>query len=239
VYKRLAQDGTAALEQLFDHVRELLAARLHPFVDTSLAPFASGIYAIDQSTLDPVARTLPPLRPLLDGDPRLLPGKLDAVFDVRRQLWHQLTYTADAHQNEKAEARTLITDLPAGSLLVADLGYFGFRWFDDLTDAGYHWFSRLRTKTSYVVIHPFYEDEETLDALIWLGAYRADRAKHAVRLVQFRQGRTLYRYITNVRDARVFPPSMLVQVYACRWEPAPRCGDQGSGGCRAPFVKVL
>ena len=33
-------------------------------------------------------------------------------------------------------------------------------------------------------------------AIVWLGVHRADRAKHAVRLVQ---GNTLRRYITNVR----------------------------------------
>jgi hypothetical protein len=28
----------------------------------------------------------------------------------------------------------MLANLPPGSLIVADLGYFGFRWFDDLTD---------------------------------------------------------------------------------------------------------
>jgi hypothetical protein len=29
--------------------------------------------------------------------------------------------------------------------------------FDDLTDQGYFWISRLRAKTSYVPIHVFYQ----------------------------------------------------------------------------------
>jgi hypothetical protein len=53
-----------------------------------------------------------------------------------------------------------------------------------------------------------------------LGAYRADRAKHAVRLVQFRQGGVLRRYVTNVLDPRVLPPADLARLYACRWDVA-------------------
>jgi hypothetical protein len=33
---------------------------------------------------------------------------------------------------------------------------------------------------------------------IWLGAYRSDRAAHAVRLIQFRKGNRTFSYITNV-----------------------------------------
>ena len=102
-------------------------------------------------------------------------------------------------------ARDLAAELPVGTLLVADLAYFGFAWFDWLTDRSYHWLSRLRAKTSYEVVHVFHQRGEVFDGIVWLGAYRADRAKHAVRLVTFRQGRTMRRYITNVRDPHTFP----------------------------------
>ena len=63
----------------------------------------------------------------------------------------------------------------------------------------------LRDKTSFEPIHVFYADGETRDELAWLGKYRADRAQHAVRLVQFRRGTVLHRYLTNVRDPVVLP----------------------------------
>ena len=47
-------------------------------------------------------------------------------------------FQPDPHQNEKVLARELVEELPAGTLVVADLGYFGFAWFDWLTDRGYH-----------------------------------------------------------------------------------------------------
>ena len=54
------------------------------------------------------------------------------------------------------------------------------------------------------MLHTYYEDGDTFDGIIYLGAYRADRAKHAVRLVTYRKGRTLYRYITNVLSPHEF-----------------------------------
>src|SRR3712207_8862748 len=59
---------------------------------------------------------------------------------------------------------------------------------------------------------------ETFDGLVWLGKHRADRAKHAVRLVQFRHGATLYRYATNVHDPVLFPMADVARLYARRSE---------------------
>jgi putative transposase len=182
-----------------------------------LAPFAPEIVALAETTLDPVARRLG----TADGTAppaRRLPGKLAGVFDVRRQLWRTVQVITDVHQNEKVAARGLLTDLPRGTLILADLGYFGFRWFDDLTDAGYFWISRLRAKTSYRVEHVFYQCGDTFDGLVWLGGYRADRTKHLVRLVQYRHGTHLHRYVTNVRDPHRLPLAHLVALYARRWD---------------------
>ena len=67
-------------------------------------------------------------------------------------------------------------------------------------------------------LHVFYRDGDTLDALVWLGKHRADRAKHAVRLVQFRHGATLHRYLTNVLSPRRLPLAEVARLYARRWD---------------------
>ena len=148
VYKRLHSAGTKPLERLFEQISGVLAERLQGVVTEKLAPFAEGVVCIDESTLDAMSRRLPPLREIPQGDSRLLPGKLAGVFDVRSQQWRTVMFQPDPHQNEKVLARELVEDLPAGTLVVADLGYFGFAWFDWLTDRGCHWLSRLRAKTS-------------------------------------------------------------------------------------------
>jgi hypothetical protein len=218
VYKRLERAGGAAMERLFADLTAVLTARLDAHADRSLAPFAAEVYALDETALDPVARRLPALRGVPAGDARLLPGKLAGVFDVRRQLWRVVAHLPDPRQNEKVAARGLVEGLPKEALLLFDLGYFAFEWFDDLTDADRWWVSRLRDRTSHEVLHVFYRDGETLDALVWLGRYRADQAKHAVRLVQFRRGRALHRYVTNVRDPHLLPPAEVARLYARRWD---------------------
>lgn len=215
VYKRLAQSGTAPMEDLLRQVSAVLDERLTPLLPRlgpDLAPFASAVVSLGESTLDPLARRLPG-----QGE-RHLPGKLAGVFDLRRQQWHSVQFIPDAQQNEKVAARALVASLPPRSLIVADLGYFSFRWFDDLTNGGHLWISRLRRKTSYTVVHTFSQHGDTFDGLVWLGAHRADRAAHLVRLVRFRHGAQIRQYVTNVRSPETLPVAEIARLYARRWD---------------------
>ena len=228
VYKRLESEGTTPMQRLFRQVSEVLAQRLAPFERSELAPFASGVWELDQSSLDQVARTLPALRAAPPGDPLLLPGKLSALYNVRTQQWKHIQQIESPTQNEKVAARAMLERLveegvEEGSLILADLGYFGFEWFDWLTEHKMWWVSRFRAKTSFEVIHHFYtgQDEQGRpfsDSLIWLGAYRADRAGHAVRMVTFWQGTSEYSYITSVLDPHKLTMLDIARVYARRWD---------------------
>lgn len=218
IYKRLAADDGRSMRWLFDQITTVLHQRLEPLVEPDLAPFATDILAIDETTLDPVRKHLPVLRDVPAGDRRLLPGKLAGLFDVRRQVWRTVEYVTDARQNEKVMARELLAQVAPGSLLLMDLGYFSFAWFDELTDGGYVWISRLRKQTSVTVEHVYLHQGELFDGVVWLGKHRADRAKHAVRLVRIRhQGRT-YAYLTNVLDPKQLPADELVRLYSRRWD---------------------
>lgn len=218
VYKRLAQSGLEPLQNLFEKISAVLRERLAPFVQHQLAPFAREVLALDATTLDKVARVLPTLRGVAAGDDQLLPGKAAGLFDLRRQQWRKVVFVQEPRQNDKVQARTLVEGLPPETLLLADLGYFGFAWFDDLTQRQIWWISRLREKTSYTLRHCFYAQGDTRDEIVFLGQYRADRAASAVRLVQFRVGERRYQYITNVLDPRLLPMGEIAQLYARRWD---------------------
>ena len=200
VYKRLDSEGTAPIQKLFEQVSNVLAKRLARFERRDLAPFASGVWALDQTTLDQVARTLPALTGVSATDPQLLPGKLSGLYNLRARQWKHVEFVDSPTQNDKVNARDMLGVLvqegvAEGSLILADLGYFGFEWFDWLTAHKMWWVSRLRAKTTYQVIHTFYAGKDEhgkaySDCIVWLGAYRADRASHAVRLVHFWSGST-------------------------------------------------
>ncbi len=218
VYNRLEKGGTSELETLFKWVSQALKERLSPYVSTQLASFATGVYALDTTTLDQVARYLPKLRGVAPGDDQLIPGKLAAAFDIRRQQWHHIQHIESMRENDKVSARNLLATIEKGALILADLGYFGFRWFDDLTDGGYFWVSRWRKKTSFEILHVFYQSAEVFDGVVWLGKYRGDRAAHAVRLITYQNGSTTYRYLTNVLDPRTLSIHDVAQLYARRWD---------------------
>ncbi len=193
VYKRLEQ-GWMPLAHLFERVSLLLAQWLQPALQAyhqqhaTLAAFASEVVALDEMHLDQVSRRLPIFRHLKRGDAQLLPGKLVALFDVRLQQWRAIDYIAQAKQNGMQEARALLGSVKQGALVLADLGYFCFQWFDELTDLGYSWISRVKENTSVVVLHTYYEAGETFDRLVWLGAWNI-KGKYAVRQVQFLKAR--------------------------------------------------
>lgn len=220
VYKRVAQEGSDGLKTLLVQVTDLLDQRLAPWLPglvPPLAEFATDIVALDETTLDPLARSLPATtRKPAQG--RVLPGKLAVLFDVRRQRFRAVQIIADAAQNEKVAARDLLAGLARGTLVLVDRGYFAFQFFDDLSDQGLWWVTRWREKTSYTVIQTFAQHGDTFDGLVWLGAHRSDRAAHPVRLIQFRLGNQLCRYLTNVCDPQLLPLHEVAQLYARRWD---------------------
>lgn len=223
VYKRLEQEGWKPLAEVFERVSQLLAQWLQSALQVyqqqhaPLAAFASEVIALDEMHLDQVSRRLPILRHLKKGDMQLLPGKLVALFDVRLQQWRTIDYIAQAKQNGMQEARALLGSVKQGALLLADLGYFCFQWFDELTDRGYSWISRVKENTSVVVLHTYYQAGETFDRLVWLGAWNI-KGKYVVRQVQFRQGGELRQYFTNVCNPTVLPLSEIARLYARRWD---------------------
>jgi len=215
--QRLQQAGSAPLQDLFATLGSWVQTVLSPPACT-LAPFASHIIALDETKLDALIRRLPWQRQHQVGDPALLAGKLAALFDIRQQRWLRLHYVPDALRNCKLEVLTLLEDLPWHSLLLFDLGYFSFPFFDYLTERGYYWISRYREKTRYQLLHVYYQQGVLLDALVWLGSAHGPHAARAVRLVRFDDGRYLRLYFTNVLDPLQLPLGDIARLYARRWD---------------------
>ncbi|GCE04850.1 IS4 family transposase [Dictyobacter aurantiacus] len=218
IRKRLLHTSLDVWQRLLLRVSTGLHAQTQAVAQCDLLPWVSHIFALDQTTLDAVQRRMQDVRDEAVDSPRLLVGRLAALFDVRRQQWVRILFREDVFANEKLLVQDVVRGLPAGSLLLADLGYFSFPWFDWLTDQGFFWLSRMREKTSYQILHVFVQQGTTLDALVWLGAYRADRCAHRVRLIQFEHHGKLYQYLTNICEPDRLSMSEAARLYARRWE---------------------
>jgi hypothetical protein len=218
VRKRLLKGDMGSLQALLTRISAALLPWTTQYQDDQLAPFASDVLALDQSTLDAVRCGCEDVREEPKGSPRLLVGKVTGFFDIRRQQWVRLLFGDDVFANEKVFVEELFHGILPGTLILADLGYFCFSWFDWLSDQGCWWISRVREKTSYTLEHVFLKQGTTLDALIWLGASRSDCTKHLVRLIQFEHEGILYCDLTNVCDYELLSMNDIARVYARRWD---------------------
>jgi len=222
VYNRLERSSSAGMQHLLEQVTQAIQAAWPDLSSVTYARFATAIVALDRTTLDPLLRKLKLLRNVPPGTASLLAGTLTCLFDLRRQQWLRVEFDRDATQNEKKDVARMLTGLAAGTLLLFDLGYFSFPWLDTLTQAGYFFVTRFREKVSYEIVHRLYEGTQhgvaLLDALVYLGVHRADRAAHAVRLIQVQVGSATYRYLTNVLDPRELPAWQVAGLYQRRWD---------------------
>lgn len=214
IYRRLQRAGPTAMAQIFAALTQLLRATPG---DRQLAPFAREIVALDETTLDQVRRQ-GAKRAIPKGDDQRIPGKITALFDVRRQLFRTIRLHASFRENEKVPAWRMVRSLPKRSLILTDLGYFSFPFYDRLTNHRLYWVARYREKTSFQAVHCFWEVDGSGEWLIWLGTRRADRAAHLVRLIAVRRGAVTHRYLTNVTNPRRLSASEVVQLYARRWD---------------------
>jgi hypothetical protein len=218
VYNRLAEQGSQVMFALFTQISGFLRSRLAPYQEGSLARSFSEVLAMDESQLDQVCRWLWELRGLPRGDEGLLPGRMAGLFDVRLQQWKRLDVLTDALSNSRVHAPNLLSSVSKGALLLFDRGYYGFEWFDSLTREGYFWISRMVNKGSYTVEHILLQKDGYFEALVYLGAYRADQAAYLVRFVSFRYRGHWYRYLSNVLDPHRLTGAEIAQLYARRWD---------------------
>jgi hypothetical protein len=152
------------------------------------------------------------------GDPALLAGRLCGLFDVRRQQWKRIDFLPNALSHCQVKALEMLDQVRAGALLLFDLGYFNFEWFDDLTKRGVWWVSRVKNKCSWTVEHVLVDRDGYGEALIFLGAYRTDQTAYLMRLIRFRYRGQWYSYITNVLDPNQLSGAQIVRLYARRWD---------------------
>lgn len=111
----------------------------------------------------------------------------------------------------------LLSALPPGGLLIFDLGFFKFPWFDEFTESGKFFVTRLREKTAYKVCRRLSQSTYYSDEIIEMGQYRSNPCRHKVRLVSVLWGKNWYYYLTNVLDPNQLSAQQVCELYRRRW----------------------
>ncbi len=193
-----------------------IAARTRPLppLFQALRARFRACYAVDGTTLEALFRKVPSLQEAPDAP---LAGHLGVVCDLFTHLPAKLWWREDPSTNDKALTPALLAWLVPNSLLVFDLGYFAFPFFDALTAAKCWFVTRLREKTSYTVEKVLVNRPQVRDRIVRLGKYRSNPSVHSVRLVEVYLGGAWRAYITNVLDPKKLTVVEVVELYHYRW----------------------
>jgi hypothetical protein len=218
IYNRLGQNGLALMQTLCAQISQWIFEDCAPFEDRTLAPFASEVIALDESILDPRKRWIADLRGVPTGAKALLAGRLSCLFDLRRQCWRRIDFFPNAVANCQLNAKNMLSGLPAKTLLLFDLGYYNFEWFDDLTRSGFFWVSRLRSNSSWKHMHWLIQRDGYSEALVFLGAHPRDQSGYVVRVIRIRYRGKWYVWATNVLSPFDLPGADVARLYARRWD---------------------
>ena len=219
IAKRLDTLPATALAEVFTDVSARLQAQPPPQLPhlekwaEVQARFAQ-IAMVDGSTLEALRKKTATLQ----VQPGLvLAGRMMVMVEAftHRPLWHR--YTEDAAANDKRFGAEILAVVPAGGLLIFDLGFFSFLWFDEFTEQHKSFVTRLRQNTAYRTTHvlslsPYYRDE-----LIEVGLYRSNPCRHSLRLISVLWRGQWYRYLTNVLDPAQLSARQVCELYRHRW----------------------
>lgn len=171
-------------------------------------------YVADGSTLEAMRRKLTAVQ--AERSP-LLGGKMMCVLDLFTRRVHQAWYSQSSKTDDKDFCQQLVAAVVAGGVLVFDLGFFKFAFFDAFTAHGKYFVTRRREKSASRVVETLSRGPRYRDEIIALGVYRSNPCEHPVRLVSVLWGTTWYRYLTNVLDDKKLSAREVCAVYRQRW----------------------
>jgi hypothetical protein len=217
ITKRLDVMPAAVIGQLCAEVWPRLQAQAPPLPPPHWAPVLAHfprLAIVDGSTLEALRKKAKAVR---EQPGLVLAGKVMVMVEAfsHRPLWQD--YTEDALVNDKRFAGAILAALPPGGLLVFDLGFFSFLWFDAFTEGAKYFVTRLRHKTAYRTVQILSRSPYYCDEIIQLGQYRANPCRHPVRLVSVLWQGAWYRYLTNVLEPQRLSARQVCELYRRRW----------------------
>ena len=174
----------------------------------------SVIWIADGSTLEQLRKRLK----ASEKESGKLAGRIMMIVEAFTQVPVTVWYQKNERCNDKVWAEQLINELPTSGLLVVDLGFFSFPWFDQFTKEGKYFLTRMRGKTSYQIKQVLSAGKLYRDEIITLGQYRSNPCHSTVRLVSVLWGNTWYDYLKNVLDSEQLSAEEVGDLYRRRWQ---------------------
>jgi hypothetical protein len=209
--------------ELFERVLMDILPRMHQRWQARQRPLSTAmawalehfeaVWILDGSTLDALLRKVGLLR---EGEGPILAGRMAALLNAASMLPHQIWYEEDSQAHDQTFWERAAAQLERGVLLLIDLGFTNYSWFDDLTIAGIWFVTRAKSNAAYQVEHILHTSAHLHDRVICLGQGKT-QCQNLMRLVEFQLGNCWYRYLTNVLDPDLLPAEYVAELYQQRW----------------------
>lgn len=165
----------------------------------------------DGSTLDALVRKVGLLR---ESETNPLAGRMTALLSLVTRLPRQVWYEADPQAHDQRFWPQILAALPAGALLIFDLGYTNFGRFLELGAAQITFVTRAKSNLAFQLERVIVRSAQVHDQLVWIGS-NSDR--QLIRLVQVLYQGKWYRYLTNELDPERLPAAYVLALYHQRW----------------------
>ena len=215
--KRLMNLPVRFFAHMFEQVMEHLSEKRSP--PSSLTGWEglnqefTALWIADGSTLEELRKRLK----ILKGRGTVLAGRMMVMVDLITHRPVANWYTEQSTIHDQNWLSPLIERLPKGGLMVFDLGFFKFPWFDQFTEEGKYFVTRQREKTAYSVTQVLSSGSHYRDEIIQMGKYRSNPCKHPVRMVSILWGGGWQCYLTNVLDPAKVSAPQVCNLYRRRW----------------------
>lgn len=183
----------------------------------SAAAFA-GIYAIDGSRLAKVGRLLKVAR---NTTRAILPGSMEAVYDLRRGILHDLYFDPDGCVAEISMLEHVLDSIPRSSLIVDDRYYAKPIIWEKINERGLFMVSRynktVKKQRVRVLERTRSKKLNVDDWLVDMGGSQHGTTPVPLRWVRLWNKDFDLTVITNVLDPNVLTPDQLMALYRRRW----------------------
>jgi hypothetical protein len=173
----------------------------------------TGVWILDGSTLDALLRKVGLLR---EGQGPVLAGRIATLLEAASRLPEQIWYDEDAQAHDRVFWERAAALIPAGGLLLFDLGFTHYLSFDQLCEQSVFFVTRCKKGAAYQIEQVLHSSAQLHDVLIRLGS-SSRRCQHIFRLVEVEHQGAWYRYLTNVLEPERLSAAYVAQIYQQRW----------------------
>lgn len=173
----------------------------------------SVVWVLDGSTLDSLLRKVGLLR---EGEGPVLAGRMGALLNAANLLPEEVWYEEDSQAHDQTFWERAAAKLPKGGLLLFDLGFVNYTWFDALTEQVRFFVTRCKSNAVYQVDEVLQASAQLHDWLIWLGGPQT-RCQYRMRLVEVEHKGRWFRFLTNVLDPQLLSAADVAALYQQRW----------------------